>query len=101
MGPPLAAGLPGLRTGFRERLWGHPLRLACFPSIVGPPLAGGLPGPRTGFSYRFWGHPLPVACLAFARPERKREGMPYLPACRIMQACTATIRLSKQPVSLE
>ena len=68
VGPPLAGGLPGLRTGFRERLWGHPLRLACFAlarasviasgdgppldirstggptasSIVGPPLAGGL-----------------------------------------------------------
>jgi len=28
MGPPLAAGQPGLRTGWSERLWGHPWRLA-------------------------------------------------------------------------
>ncbi len=29
VGPPLAAGLPGVGTGLSERLWGHPWRLAC------------------------------------------------------------------------
>src|SRR5579885_679281 len=28
VGPPLAGGLPGARTGFSSRLWGHPLRVA-------------------------------------------------------------------------
>jgi hypothetical protein len=28
VGPPLAGGLLRARTGFRYRLWGHPLRLA-------------------------------------------------------------------------
>src|SRR5579875_1169169 len=33
--------------------------------------------------------------------QKKCEWVQCLPVCRIMQACTATVRLSKQPVSLE
>src|SRR5579884_2268803 len=68
VGPPLAGGLPGARTGFSSRLWGWPYYTRPFyplykprkepSSIVGPPLAGGL----RGLLRRDWPAPARLAC---------------------------------------